>query len=443
MRGTPAILLTLALLFVWSLPGVTALRHLLLFSALLALMPLTRRQSLLDAMRTNRWPLFWLASLTLWLLVQAIFISPETVWALGELKGQWGNAMLAGLLGLLLALAVREGAVAPAVRMTTALTAVLIFQAAIAVGQSVAHWWQHGELLRQVVPLTGGKLEMSYILNILLAGLTVDLLFRACRRPPLLALPFSWVAGALLLALGGTYLAGARNGVLGVLFLSTSALTLYLIDAWRRHGGARALAGGALLLAAVASFAVASYRSDVRWQGFVQTVPIAWDIDTHRTWLDSDREPYPVLPGGGTIDASAYLRIAFIHAGLRLIEAHPLGVGYGRNAFVHALRQTTEAHAGHAHSGWIDLGIGGGIPALLLMAGFLGSLLAIGALRYFRHGDPHALWLLLLTSGYAGRMVVDSVNRDHMLQIFMFLGLYLLFRSAPQAHETPPAPRPR
>lgn len=443
MSGRLAVALTLALLFVWSLPGVTALRQLLLFSALIALVPLTHRPLLTTVLRANRWPLFWLALLTLWLLVQAIFVSAETAWALGELKGQWGNAVLAGLLGLLLALAVREGQVTHDAWLTTALAAVLILQAAIAVGQSVAHWLMHGELLRQVVPLTGGKLEMSYILNILLAALTVDLLFRACRRPPLLRLPLAVVVVSLLLALAGTYLAGARNGVLGVLFLSTSAIILYLIDAWRRHGGARALAGGVLLLAAVASFAVASYRSDARWQTFVQTVPIAWDIDSHRTWLDSDREPYPALLDGGAVESSAYLRIAFIHAGLRLIEAQPLGVGYGRNAFAHALRQTTEAHVGHAHSGWIDLGIGGGIPALLLMAGFLGSLLVSGALRYFRCAEPHALWLLLLTSGYAGRMVVDSVNRDHMLQIFMFLGFYLLLRSAPPAGETPPASRPR
>ncbi len=443
MRGVFAILLALALLFVWSLPGVTALRQLLLFAALIALVPLTHRPRLMTALRVNRGPLLWLALLTLWLLAQAIFVSPETAWALGELKGQWGNAVLAGLLGLLLALAVREGAVTHGAWLTTALAAVLIVQAAIAVGQSVAHWWLHGELLRQVVPLTGGKLEMSYILNILLAALTVDLLFRACRRPPLLRLPLATVVGSLVLALAGTYLAGARNGVLGVLFLSTSAITLYLIDAWRRHGGARALVGGMLLLAAVTGFAVASYRSDVRWQTFAQTVPIAWDIDTHRTWLDSDREPYPALPGGATVESSAYLRIAFIHAGLRLIEAQPLGVGYGRNAFAHALRQTTDAHVGHAHSGWIDLGVGGGIPALLLMAGFLGSLLVTGALRYFHGAEPHALWLLLLTSGHAGRMVVDSVNRDHLLQIFMFLGFYLLFRSAPPVGETLPAPRPR
>lgn len=435
-----AVFSVLALFFVFSLPGFTALRQLLIFAGVLALVPLTRRPALAAVVRANRWPLLGLAALTLWLLAQALFVSAETAWALGELKGQWGNAVLVGALGLLLALAVRERRLPGAAWLTTALAGVLTAQAAIAVGQSVVHWFMHGELLRGVVPLTGGKLEMSYILNILLAALTVDLLFRACHRQGFLRFPMPAVVAALLLALLCSYLAGARNGIIGVLFLSVSAITLYMIETWRRHGGGRALGGGVLLLVAMIGFAVTSYRSDPRWQTFVATVPIAWDIDTHRTWLDSDRLPYPALPDGTSVDPSAYLRIAFIHAGLREIEAHPLGVGYGRNAFAHALRQNGEARVGHAHSGWIDLGVGGGIPALVLWAAFLGSLMATGALRYFRHADPHALWLLLITTGYAGRMVLDSVNRDHMLQIFLFLGTYLLTLSLPPAAGSRPEP---
>lgn len=443
MSGRIAVAVVLALFFVWSLPGLTALRHLLMFAGLLLL---TRRTNWHDAQamaQANRWPLMLFGLLSLWLIVQALFVSPETAWALGELKGQWGNALLAGALGLLLAAAMREGRLAQGKSVTTAVVGVLILQAAIAVGQSVGYWFTHGELLEGVVPLTGGKLEMSYILNILLAALTVDLLFRACHRQGFLRLPMPVVVAALLLALLSDYLAGARNGTIGVLFLSISAITLYLIEIRHRHGGMRALGGATLLLAAVMSFAVLSYRSDARWQTFAATVPIAWDIDTHRTWLDSDHYPYPALPNGEPVEASAYLRVAWIHAGLRLIGEHPLGVGYGRNAFVHALRQTEEAKVGHAHSGWIDLGVGGGIPALLLWAGFLGSLLAAGAVRYFRRADPHALWLLLLTTGYAGRMMLDSVNRDHMLQIFLFLSFYLLAMSLPQAAETRPAPPPR
>lgn len=440
MLERTAVALAMILFFVWSLPGVTALRSLLLFSALLLLANLIEWRSVVAAARANRWPLGLLGLLSAWLMAQAIFVSPETAWALGELKGQWGNALFAGALGLLLAMAVRKGGFSLASWVTTLLAGVLILQAAIAVGQSLFSWLAHSELRIGSVPLTGGKLEMSYILNILLATIAVDLLFRATHKRGFLRLPLHAVVLALMLALLSTYLAGARNGILGVLFLSFSALTLYLIETQRQHGARRTFAAGAILLTLVVGFAGVSYHSDARWRTFVETATIAWDIDESLAWRDSHRYPFPRLANGDLIDSSAYVRVAFIHAGLREIGKHPLGVGYGRNAFVHALRQTEDAQVGHAHSGWIDLGVGGGIPALVLWAAFLASLLITGAIRYFRDDDPHALWLFLLTTGYAGRMVLDSVNRDHMLQMFFFLGLYLLAMSLPPNDEGLTAP---
>lgn len=421
----------LALLFVWSLPGSIALRHLLMFVGLLTLIRVTHWPSLATTLRHNLWPFIWLLALTLWLIAQALFISPESSWSLSELRGQWGKGVLAGALGLLFAEQVRKEKNLDTTWISTALIAVLIIQAALAVGQSLFHWVKHGELLREQVPLTGGKLEMSYILNILLAALSVDLLFRSCQRPQFLRLPMFVVIIATLLALFAMYLAGARNGILGVLFLSISGVVLYLFETRRVHGLRHAVGGSVLLLLVVTSFAFASYRSDPRWQSFIDTIPIAWDIDSNRTWLDSSPGTYPTLPDGKFVDPSAYIRIAFIHAGLREIASYPLGVGYGRNAFSHAIKQKEDAQLGHAHSGWIDLGIGGGIPALILWAAFLGSLILISGIRYFRYTDPHALWLLFISSGYAGRMVVDSVNRDHMLQIFFFLSFYLIAISIP------------
>ncbi|MBK7766700.1 MAG: hypothetical protein IPI44_11610 [Sulfuritalea sp.] len=70
-------------------------------------------------------------------------------------------------------MAVRKGGFSLASWVTTLLAGVLILQAAIAVGQSLFSWLAHSELRIGSVPLTGGKLEMSYILNILLATIAV------------------------------------------------------------------------------------------------------------------------------------------------------------------------------------------------------------------------------------------------------------------------------
>lgn len=444
--------LCLALLFVWSLPGTIALRLLLLVAAVALLTVTTWRRAgagFETGVRAAAQPLTLIATLTLWLLLQAVFVSAETGWALGELRGQWLPALLALALGVLLA------GRADARHLVTGITLVFAAQAAIAVGQALWHWYSHRELFTQLVQLTGGKLEMSFVLNILLAILTVDLFCRASRRPALLRMPLAAVAALLLLALTSSLLAGARNGIIGIVFLSLSAISLLIFDQHHRLGPRRTVAAAAAIILGITALGIASYRTDPRWQSFVETVPLAWDIDQSDAWMDGDlygrpmlsecrhlehgawrcyrAECRPTLPECRYVEASAYLRIAFIRAGLRLIDEHPLGYGYGRNAFVHALRQHyPSAQLGHAHSGWIDLGLSGGIPALILWAAFLGSLMWRGWRTFFDKANSHGLLLFFLATGYAGRMMLDSVNKDHMLQMFMFLAGLLLILTAPQ-----------
>lgn len=422
--------LVLGLLFTWSLPDVPALRYWLMFLSLLGVAKLTSWQGLLSVWQANRTVFGLLAAFTLWLVWQAVFISHETRWALKELSSQWLNALLALALGILLASASREKKLWSGAMITTALIGVWVVQAMIAVGQSVTHWWLHGQLLRGLVPLTGGKLEMSFILNMLLAALTVDLLFRACHARRFLRLPWWLFIGAATMGLASLYLAGARNGVIGLMFLAVSGSLLYSIHQARHQGVRRGVLGGAVLLALVMSLAVMSYQTDKRWPAFMESAALGWDIDGQHAWQDINHAKLPLMKSGVVVDASAYTRVAFIHVGLRLINKFPLGVGYGRNAFSHALQQSgVIAQVGHAHSGWIDLGIGGGLPAVMLWLLFMGSLMITGGIRYFCDQNPHGLWLLFLATGFVGRMVIDSVNRDHMLQMFLFLAGYLLIMS--------------
>jgi hypothetical protein len=425
--------LSMALLFVWSLPGTVALRGVLLVTTLAVLARRLVHPRPIWFMRTLGLPLGLFAALTIWLLTQAFLISPETHWALDELRGQWLPALLALVLGMALAMAsnVAVASTGPGI-VATAIVLIFGAQAIIAVGQSVWHWIAHGVLLRQLVPLTGGKLEMSFIINLLLAFLVVDLFHRVAWKSRLVRLPLGWVLAIAAAALLSAYLAEARNGIIGIVFLSFSAVSLFILAQYRQLGFFRTIGGVLAIIVTVGAFATASYRADKRWLTFAETAAIAWDIDKYKTWRDGNLWNRPVLPGGGLVEPSAYFRIAYIHTGLRLIELAPLGQGYGRNAFSHALRQQfPEVKSGHAHSGWIDLGVGGGIPAMLLWAAFVGSLMWRGLREFFGSNNPHGLLLFLLSTGYAGRMVLDSVNKDHMLQIFLFLAGLLLILTLP------------
>ena len=86
------------------------------------------------------------------------------------------------------------------------------------------------------------------------------------------------------------------------------------------------------------------------------------------------------------MDASAYMRIAWFKEALVFIGEHPLGIGYGRNAFGHGIKIKYGKRVGHSHSGILDLTIGTGIPGALLWLGFLLSLVYLAFRRFNTSG---------------------------------------------------------
>ncbi len=424
----------LLLLFVWSLPRTIALRYALLVGAAALLAGAMARGDWRRLLGDCRGVLGVLLALTVWLVLQALLLSPESDWALGELRGQWLPALLALLVGL--ALGHRDGRPGGG-RAATGVVLVFALQAAIAVGHAVWYWVKHDRLWNINVPLTGGKLEMSVVLNLLLVFVAADLVLRASGRRPMLRLPPAAVAGIVAVALLCTTLADARNGLLGIVFLALAGSALAIAGRRRRGGGRKTAVAALAGLAVLAGGAALHYQSDPRWGTVADTAAIAWDIDRHRTWTDTATVPWPTLPDGTEVEKSAYVRIANIHVGLRLIGEYPLGWGYGRNAFGHALRQSLPVPTGHAHSGWIDLGVGGGLPALALWATALALLAIRGWRAYARRRDGAGLALCLLVGVFALRMLLDSVNKDHMLQMFMFLAGLLLALAAAGDREAP------
>jgi len=432
-----ALALSLTLLFVWSLPGTIALRWLLMLGALAALTIALDRDDWRRLMPSlARIPLLTVAALTAWLVIQAILISANPGQSLAEMRGQWLPALLALALGLMLGHKT-SGKIGP-LSVATWIVIVLAAQAAIAIGDSFRYWLFHAEPLRRMMRFTGGKLEMSFVLDMLWVFLLTEFYCRATQRRSLLGLSLSVQIVLSLILAACSYLAGARSGMINLSVTTAVAILLYVADRRHREISQRSLVAVVAILAVTAALAVVQFQADPRWRTATETATLAWRIDQHRQWLDGPPDTWPRLSDGSTVDHSNYVRVAFIRAGLTLIAEHPEGVGYDRNAFGHAFANHYNLSAGHAHNGWIDLGIGGGIPALLLWLTFLGSLMLLGGRAVFVHGNPAGMALLLLATSYAFRMALDSINKDHMLQIFMFLaGLLLLLSQRPRTEAQP------
>lgn len=412
-------------LFLLPVPGTLALRQFLLLSALGCTVFAWRRQGRSpDAFpRDSRVLLGGLAVITLWLLLQAAFISDETAWALKELVGQWLPALLAAGLGI--GLARLRQADWTRQRMLGLLAACMLAQVLASLLAVLPLALEAGKFPESRTGFTAGKLEITYWNNLLLALLLVDAVSRWSKRGALTALP----KAALFLGVAATLLSnlafGARAGVIGAGLLIASLSLLVLWHERAKLGRWRLSAFLAVSLLALSSLAIVNYRTDARWEKFRETAEIAWSRQGGNAWLDFYTFPLPRLASGEPVEVSAYLRVAWIRAGVDLVTDYPLGVGYGRNAFGHALRKTVDTPVGHAHSGMIDWAVGTGWPGLALWLGLMLALLLGGLNRYFRRQDAAGLVLAFVVSGFVGRMAIDSINRDHMLILF-FLVLGML-----------------
>lgn len=437
-----AALLALGLLFfLWPVAHTISARYVLLLVALLLCGYLTYaaggglHEILFQRLRA---PTLACLLLTAWICIVAIAVSPETQWSLREIAGQWMTGLLALLLGVLAAMLTGKGVFGKLTLLRLVCFLLLLHVLHIDFA-GIAGLWQNGELTRPqlelaagaqnavyVPGLTTGPDNDSYLTNMLLGILVAEALYRGVRKLRHLPVGNIVLAGMICAALFSAYLEARRNGLIGLVFLLVFAALYWLVE------GRRALPGKTVALAVVLALGLTSlaayvgYRTDPRWRGLQETIPLAWDTENQRAWLDSGRYPLPLLSSGKPVADSNYKRIAFLKEGAKLVRDHPLGLGYGRDAFQHGIIQKYgAAKLGHSHSGYLDLAIGIGIPGVLLWLAFMGSLLRLAYRGHGENPNMFALLLFILVVDFNLRMLVDSINRDHSLQQFLFLaGLY-------------------
>ena len=418
-----------ALFFIWPIPHTIAVRSLLLAANLILLLYLARNAEWEVCHIAPPHLILLYAGFTAWLLIDAVFVSKETPWSLGEIEGQWGTASVALLIGLLAARYALRTRGVDAQKIFIALIVTLLCIHVLYVDYSgLAALFQTGALAKRLPGLTEGPDKSSYLSNLLMALLLAELLFRVTFKQRLLTLPNASLGLLFALTLFSTYLEDVRNGLISLTLLLLLTLLLYARARLAKLGRVAFAANTVLALALIGLFLVVYVKSDQRWQTLLETIPIALDTTTHKAWLMDDQNR-PPLASGKLVDPSNYLRIAFAKEGLLLVKDHPLGIGYGRNAFAHGIHaKYGYGYVGHSHSGFIDLAIGAGVPGVLLWLGWMAAWFRFGLRRYFRHASFAGLALALLVFEFNARMVLDSISRDHSLQQLLFLaGLLTAF----------------
>ena len=422
------------LLFVLPIPQTIALRNVLTLGLAIGTFHFWKQLASSQARLARPFPpaLLWLSALTAWFVLQAVVVADQPGRTLHELFTQWLPALLSLLFGMTL------GAYSHTerVRQTdvfTALLCVFLAQTVFSLLATFPDFLASGQFPQGRTRWTAGKLEISFWNNLALTLASIDLLGRWLYRQPLTRLPLGGLLAATLLFLLSNLAFGARNGVIGALLLIFVLAALVVSREFRTLGMKRLTLLFTLCALLAGSIAWGNLKQDRRWGNFVDTVHFAWNDTQRSPWLHFPQEGVPRMANGQHAEESVYLRVSWFRAGLELIAEAPLGVGYDRNAFGQALRQTEETRIGHSHSGMIDLGVGTGLPGLALWLGFCLTLTRAGLQGYWRAKDLPGLALAVLVVGFIGRMCLDSINRDHMLMVFFLtIGILSTFQARRQ-----------
>ena len=429
-RALPYCLIA-ALYFVWPLPHTIALRFTLLAVAVIYfftwVLRLSRKSEIhaFEDLTRIRPLIILLGALTIWMIGNALWISPEPAWALSEIEGQWINALISALLGVLIGITAYRGALNARAIIMAVILALALHTVFLDVSAFYG-WLAQGDNLRRVAGLTDGPDKSNYLTVSLLGFVFSEMYFRFFIRKAYLPLSTAVLAALAVLGLLGFYLEQIRNGLAPTAFIFASFLVLYIMSQRRILRPAHLAAQIMLALTVASTLIYVNVKTDARWHHVVDSARLAWQSQDNAAWLTDDRaHKQTSLPNGKHVEESAYLRTVMLKEGLEIVAAHPLGIGYGRNAFGHGLQAKYGWGAGHSHSGLLDLAIGIGIPGVLLWLALLGYAAYFGARAFMRRANYAGLALLITVVIFSIRMLFDSLIRDHMLQQFMFTAALL------------------
>ncbi|CAG4884154.1 conserved membrane protein of unknown function [Georgfuchsia toluolica] len=413
------------LLFVWSLPGTIALRLALTLVLLIIALGQCRKSGIFKGFLADR--VLWLTFLALsaWIVIQAVLFGIHTDAALKEFWGQWVRSGITGLIGFMVAaLITRRQPERSGPLLAMAMTLTLAFQIGLHDVDTLWRWWHEGKLPFQETRIVENRTGISLLTNLLMAILCSEVMARMLYKRAYLPLSQAWLGLLFAMCIFATYVVGTRFGTMGFIALIISCVLVSLIAKRRSLKTTKLLAIGIIALACIGTFGWISVKSDQRWLTLIDTIHLALDTEHQRAWRDSS-QPLPQLPSGVIVEHSNYMRIAWAkEAGLAIID-HPLGVGYGRNAFGDAMQLVYPDYASskNCHSGILNFTLGVGIPALLMWLVFAGILALHGWISFSHYGNPAGLTLLFVVSGFFIRSVVDGNFQDHMFEQFMFLAL--------------------
>lgn len=367
----------MALLAIWVLPDTIALRHLLLLTGALSAALVIHRSGFLYHRRfLELAPLIALASLFLWVIIHYFAFSLNPELEASEIQSLWARAFLAAMMaiGVRISIATHPG-------LQPYFFAAFWVIPAINLGAYAYLSWEEGRWLSHfefVVGFVFKKIEAGFfgVLAIAIACAHISYFFSEAhdRMTRNHALVYGVYGVGISVALVSALVTGTKNGIATGLGLC-ALLALVMVYRGLSHRAPRQRIRTLLMLVVIVLgmlvIAKGMHRySAATWNHLLEDIQISSQVDDHSVWKKNNPTQFPLTPSGRMVTGNTYERVAWATMGMRLVAHYPYGYGSVNRSFVGMLNHAGVTHQleSQTHSGWIDFGLGYGVPGLAILA---------------------------------------------------------------------------
>jgi hypothetical protein len=264
--------------------------------------------------------------------------------------------------------------------------------------------------------------KMGYIYFCLPAlGVACGQFARLSDQQPRFFSYFSGIyAGIILAVFFVFYLENAKNGFVYAAVLCLLMLTLIWLKKrsnWNWRNGAVLI----IMLCAVIVLLANHVQQNDSWKTLFSDIKVATQYEEIDAWKDYGARGFPLNDLGKTVSETNYLRAAYAQVVIQFIAERPLGYGLLYQSFGYfAKEKWPNSVLDTAHSAWLDITLGIGIPGVFLL--LLSGILALkNTLRPAANVFAVAvfwavlsIFLLMLTTEVARKVYLESL-------IFMIL----------------------
>lgn len=430
--GLSIVLLSACLLSIWAMKHTIALRNILLsLGCLLSIIYIYQAKKIapFSIAWRNLTPFLFIGSLFIWVLVHYFLFSQDSVLQLKELKSIWFRSLEASLLGFVcgLVIAQKPSRINLLAYGLIAGFAVLYYQYLPKV--LATHRLFHPDHFNYIFY---GKINGVLIGTLLIAGVgghLTDLLSGGLAGRLKIAL--NAIASALIVAIplyAYVYIFDAKNGI------GLATILAFVWICWGVYGFFKPKPQAEqrksklawiliilLMLSLVALFGRLQLKQHPSWQYLIEDVRESVQIDKYPQWKSPSTLGYPVLPSGRVITPNVFERVSWATAGLTLIPKNPWGNGILQYPFERSLMRQfpnspPNSLPGSTHSGWIELLLSFGFPALICLWGALASV-AYGAMRGSAPTKGVAISVLIAIFCL---YTVGELSNHHAVEILLF-----------------------